>query len=497
MGQCDLVSPVRHAAAWLMGCRDVLLACKSQQPPSLPPPSPVVSFNHLSQPPDSSLASFPFPVVTQHRSELSDFKARIASLRARAASSVAPPIQKVGDTWVAASVLGTTDVALNGHNKDNALRQSVQRMFDTGPDDKEVLRRESEATERIQAWQPSTERELSIFSRSKTKRSSGTAEPISIAPYGDEDRAMVIPQSETVLSFDPNDLNPSRSASQVRRPSAVVGSNDQPRPYASRALMTVVMEGESDNGDEERNIAPTLLSHVTFPKPTLKGMPMMIPGGLPMVPSISSSSVETGKSSLVQTPQTEQSSLTTVSSADPAVLAKLESHSTEHGGMASQIDGVQVDIHRIISSLGALVQQAKVTPNSFPKALDDRISSLQLDVKGVENALQLSSLASNRQPQAEEPKLVEVHTKLDNIAKLCEDLLGKQAAISSTPAVPAIDGLPIRAAKAAGDTSNSPGQPESQGLAVKPSDEKIAGEEVAQIMADLVGAIRTADSGYC
>ncbi len=376
-----------------------------------------------------------------------------------------------------------------------ALRSSVQRMFDDGPDPQEVPRRESGATERIIAWQPTTERELSIFTRSNTKRFNASVEPLSaIAAYGEGER--VIPKSETLLSFDPNDLNPSRSASQVRRPSTVLLPDDAPKRFGARSPMPMLMEGGSDEGAIERDIAPTRISkvsHVIFPKPTVGGQPMMIPGDLPMIPSVTSSSVETRESTSGRTPQTDESSVTSVSSANPTVLAKLETHSTEHGTIARQIDGVQVDIRRIISSLGALVRQSKTVPaplesEMIPKALDEKITSLQLDVQGIGNALQLSSLATSRQaPLAppEEPNLLDVHSKLDNIAKLCENLLSKQALAvpASDPAT--IDGLPLRASRV-GEAPKTPAPPGSLGLSVKPSEEKIAGEEVAQIMADLV-----------
>lgn len=366
----------------------------------------------------------------------------------------------------------------------DALRSSVQRMFDDGPDAQEGPRRDSQATERIMAWQPTTERELSIFSRSNTKRSNAWVEPIDTGLQFEEGYR-VLPKSETILSFDPNDLNPSRSASQVRRTSAMAGGSEPTKRYGDRLPMPMLVEGGSDDGVTDR-YPPTHLCHVTFPKPTVGGLPMMIPGGLPMIPSVTSSSVDTAESPALQTPHTDRSSMTTVSSVDPTVLAKLESHTTEHGTIAKQIDGVQVDIHRFITSLGTLVQQAKIPPDSFPKALDEKITSLHLDVKGVENALQLSSLASSRQAPVEDPKLLDVHTKLDNIAKLCEDLLSKQPPPVPNDTTALIDGLPIRASRV-GEAPKSPAPSGSLSLFVKPREEKIAGEEVAQIMADLVG----------
>ena len=477
--------------------RDVLLACRSQRLLTLPPPSPVVTLNHLPRLTTSSLASYPFPAISRPNGEISGFSARIASLEARPSTSSAPPVQKVGYT-VAASAIGTSDMDPDRRESEHVLRSSVQRMFQAGPDANqpwvEVAGKESQANERILAWQPTTERELSIFPRANSKRLMVSADHFgAIASYGDEGLVSNNPKSETVLSFDPNDLNPSRSASQVRRASIAVGPAVASKAFESRVPMSVVPEGGSDDGVNDRVIAPTQVSHVTFPKPTPGRMSMTIPGGLPMSASVTSSSFDTGDTQ--RTPRTKLSSITTVSGVDPTVHAKLESHSTEHNTIAKQIDGVQVDIHRIISSLGALVQQAKTGPDMFPKALDEKITSLQLNVKGVENALQLSTLAASRRAPTEEPKLVEVHSKLDNIAMLCEGLLAGQA--TRPEAAPSlIDGLSVRASKVDDETPKG-ASVETSGLTVKPSEEKVAGEEVAYIMADHVGPLTaSADSQY-
>ena len=415
-----------------------------------------------------------------------DSGTRIAGLEDRANASSAPPIQKFGDTWIAASALGTSEMIQEYPDSAEALRSSVQRMFESCPNEEEIPKPDLTLSESIQDWQPTTERDLSIFSRSSIRQSATKCEPTSLTTLYDQmDLVQGHTTSETILSFDPNDLNPSRSASQVRRPSTIVGPDDLFQKCWPRTPMSMVLEGGSDEGSNDLHIAPTYLSHVTFPKPKVGAMPMTIPGGLPMIPSVTSSSVETTDTATLRTPRTDRSSVTTASSVDSTVLAKLETHSTEHGTIAKQIDGVQIDIQSIIRSLGMLVQQAMTTPDSIPKALDQKITSLHLDFKGVENALQLSSLASSRQSQVEEPKLADVHNKLDNIAKLCEDLLAKQA-VEGIPISKLSDGLPILTSRVRSDTCKSPASREPLELEVQPSEETIAGEEVAQIMADLV-----------
>ncbi|ORY35687.1 hypothetical protein BCR39DRAFT_511504 [Naematelia encephala] len=482
------VEGVGGRLGWVSAIWDVLLACKSLQPQTLPPPSPAMSSNR-SEVPSSSLASFPYPNPSQPAGELSDFRARILTLEARTNSS-APPVQKVGDTWVAASALGGSDTEVPR----DSLRDSVQRMFDAGPDLTPTptqpiggglpvpTRRESGTSDRIQAWPPttegdlSTERDLSIFSRTHSKRSEASVDNLGDGQgYSEIEEHVNYKRSETVLSFDPSDLNPSRSASQVRRTSTIRQDDPYPRRFGDRGVMPVLDEQESEEGGTRVMAAPTHISHITFPKPTK--------GGIVMNPSPTGSSIETGESATIRTPHTHASSTTTLSlTTDPTVLARLDSHSDEHVTIAKQMDGVQMELGRIITSLGVLVHASKAGETTIPQALDERLNTIGLDIKSVENALTLSNLATNRQAQSlEGPALPQVHEKLDSIAKLCEAMLAKQVVGTAALEVQesTIDGLPIRHSRV--ENAKSPG------LAVKEEEEKSAGQEVAQIMAEVTG----------
>ncbi|WWD19242.1 hypothetical protein CI109_103700 [Kwoniella shandongensis] len=569
------VEGVAGRLGWVSSIWDVLLACKSSQPSALPPPSPVVSAVHVNNQSPTALPylnpaqpSYPPLPVPAPRGEMTDFQTRLYNLEAKSSgASSAPPVQKVGDTWVAASALGAPNSDVETPRPDlakkdspDALRNSVQRMFETGPDidhDGDIeMNSQPRATteppqlpplspiykasssqgghsamsERIKAWQPTatdTERELSIFSRTSSKRSTASADRISVnVPYSEIDRENGFPKSETALSFDPNDLNPSRSASQVRRaPSAV--AEDRPRRYGmvggrkDTMPMPVLeersMDGMSGSGSgfEDDMLAkpPTHISHVTFPKPSVGGI-VHIPsqaigncdGGsrqqrqLSTIPSAPTSSCETGPSTEMQTPRTGHSSITTVLSAtDPTVIAKLDDHSNEHSTLAKQIDGVSVDLHRIISSLGGLVESTK-NP-IVPKNLDDKLNTIGLDVKGIENALQLSQLATNRQLSSavQTEEMGEMHNKLDNIAKLCEQLLSSKQGTSAVASMGVGAGAAAlgladvkmeetRSETTPGGTATNAVNTKGSTLSVSNSDEvKNAGEEVAQIMADLTG----------
>jgi len=478
------VEGVGGRLGWVSAIWDVLLAYKPEETRELPPPSPVLDRRESSHVQTASLASFPFPDSRKDRvsSGLSDFEHRINAMEAQDGISSAPPVQKIGDTWVAASQLGRgsfsdTEPRPPRDTSGRDLRDSVQRMFDKGPDVEAQLagpgpsRSDSEATARIKAWQPVTERDLSIFSRSGTTRSQPSTDPTSFSRPMDMD-SRTHTKTDTVLSFDPNDLNPSRSASQVRRTSTILGGGDLVK---RRVAALTVVEERSDTGLTEAMRAATQISHVTFPKPSISldhshGNEQS-GRSLTPIPSVSHSSTESDEPTTMATPHTARSTITMASSVDQTVLAHMENHTNDHGKLSRQVDGVQLDLRSAILSLSTLLAQSKVLADPaqapVPKALDDRLTSLGLDIKGIETAFQLSNLASSRQP-IEDPKLPEIHSKLDSIAKACEDILARNQLVPP-PARPV------------------PQKRGSLGLTSDPEGEKQAGEEVAQIMAQLTG----------
>lgn len=403
-----------------------------------------------------------------------------STLKASRGNSSAPPIQKVGDRWIAAGAIGSSDVgsARQIDRPPSDLRDSVQRMFDVGPDtpiaseDRLPTPGGTTVNERIMAWQPVTERDLSIFSRNNSKRSAADDKG---PTFSEVDRRNGYPKSETALSFDINDLNPSRSASQVKR-----NYDFSPRKVAPKEL-EVVHEVNSSSDRTTILPDPTHISHVTFPKPSIGSLPRAPPlgtkvGSLEMIPSATNSSVESSRETL-RTPSNE-TAYTAATSIDHAILSKLESHTTEHGSLAKQIDNVQVDLRSVIFSLSGLVSESR-REEGLSKPLDDRLSTIQMDVKAIENALNLSNLSTNRLSMAGmpvEPKLVEVHTKLDAIAKLCEEVLARDVTMTA-------------AKSEKGSTFKSPNPSvasDKLGIMVDSEEEKSAGHEVAQIMADLV-----------
>ncbi|RXK42339.1 hypothetical protein M231_00329 [Tremella mesenterica] len=487
------VEGVHGRLGWVSAIWDVLLACKENGTPALPPPSPQVEITHL-----------PLSVTYNHiKGESTDAQVGSSGINLRAALTSPPPVQKVGDHWVAASVVGPTS-DLSARRDINQLKDSVARLFDHGPDPTPLESSAlvpslegSETHEWIRAWQPSIGPEVSTFSPHPSDHSHTSH----IEQVKDVERENGYPRSESTLSFDPNDLNPSRSASQVRRASTVLGGEQPIRRYGAKPHMTAVEEQHVDNQSSDHR-APTHISHVTFPKPTVGGT-MLVGAGrgkLPTIPSSDNSSVETGET--IKTPQTTawdaarvaESNLTSTSIPDPTVLAKLDSHTTEHDGLARQIDGVRLDLKGVITSLGPVVQE--VREKTGKKELDDKLESIQLDVKGIGNALQLANLAQIRRREDFEgdTKWPELQEKLDRIVQLCEQVLAQQAvplpALGTANVIPnggpgLTTGEGIKDLKPVQTQRSSTFTPDS--LGVSGTEEKLAGEEVANIMADVTG----------
>ena len=503
-----------------------------------------------------------------------DCRARADSRGVSPGNSSAPPVQKIGDRWVAASVLGAPS-ALNGsvlgaNKKDlsaDALRDSVKRMFDAGPDlDKESAvaptrreteterrvvgwenRRESDSSKSLQDWEPKSERDLSIFGRSSgnlcrsdsTPRSPATIsipniprapsplpeptpEPVfevelapppgvelsprklTVSNLGRHDIESGNRRADSVLSFDPNDLNPSRSASQVRR------RRSERKRKAPVSDLEVLEEGSDDEGATQ--FPAEYVSHVAFPKAKVGGLPLapksavtkvdedmntiVSPakpdkldkfkarpalakfGPLEVIPSAGSSSVETGESGILKTPDTAPRMLVLPSADDhPTMMSKLDAHIAGHGVLADQIGGVQVDLRSIITSLTSMVTGSRMLTSEeelyIPKGLDNKLNTLQLDVKAIENALTLSSLSAVRleaQTPGGKPKVVDVYAKLDTIAKMCEQVLSKSDSTTW-------EMKNERASKSKAKTS------------LAPHDELTAADEATQIMAQLVSTL--------
>ncbi|ORX38343.1 hypothetical protein BD324DRAFT_350015 [Kockovaella imperatae] len=241
------VEGVGGRISWISAIWDVLLACKPEGQPLIPPPSPTKSSHHQVQQqrdvfggsPGSNQRPIdepsPFRPYSDHvpkqSSPLRPFERR-ESDEGPVGHGALPPVQKIGDRWVASSGVGvgasdlSEDPPPSRHLPD-PLKTAVKQMFESPPPnevgsgtgnerkqlymatatgiqeyddesdggDQTIIpprirspsingapirfdsaatigvgnKQSRDATERILAWQPATERELSIFARSPSR----------------------------------------------------------------------------------------------------------------------------------------------------------------------------------------------------------------------------------------------------------------------------------------------------------------------------------------
>ena len=207
-----------------------------------------------------------------------------------------PSIQKVGDEWVAGGPLHTLNNDLESPRsrprlkEDSPLRESVSLMF-ADKDPSQTPRRQSsvqqpeverstshassEASQRILEWQAPVQNQkgLSTCARSRLP-------PTSFLTPGIDVESTAMPHSDTMLSFDSEDLNPSRSASQVgRAPTDVDRGEITPKQtktegrgeVKSRAAAWEARSALSSEQELDPFGAPTHISRITFPKPSVGG----------------------------------------------------------------------------------------------------------------------------------------------------------------------------------------------------------------------------------
>jgi hypothetical protein len=112
------------------------------------------------------------------------------------------------------------------------------------------------------------------------------------------------------------------------------------------------------------------------------------------------------------------------------------------------------------------------------RAIEDKLSSLQLDFRGVQDALQLNMLATAR--ELPPSGLAEVNEKLDAITRLCQDALARHAnAVVLAEGAKALSGNYNFKPLTDEDTTPS-------AIGLDTEEEENAGAEVAEIMTQTV-----------
>lgn len=263
-----------------MGFRGIL-----PRTPVLPPITP-------SETPFGSISS-PLRHSSRHSSPLSiPHRGSIGTVEDAGFGSF-PSIQKVGDEWVAGGPLHTLSNDLESLRsrprlkEDSPLRESVSLMFADKPPSQTPPRQSSdqqpevgrstshassEASQRILEWQAPVQnrKELSVSAQSQLL-------PTSFLSSGIDVGSAAMPHSDTMLSFDSEDLNPSRSASQVGRVPTDIDMGEitpqqtrtagrgEVRSKAAAWEAKSVLSSEQEQPDPFG--APTHISRITFPKP--------------------------------------------------------------------------------------------------------------------------------------------------------------------------------------------------------------------------------------
>jgi hypothetical protein len=377
---------------------------------------------------------------------------------------------------------------------ESALRHSVQGMFadqeglsrptddpawtDGRPD--EQLKRQS--TEGIPA-----ERELSIFSRSRS-----IARARSTRGFNTEISSIADDRSEGLPSFDESDLNPSRSASQRAAPlrEEFVGIQDMPRrittirqgpsrrlpqpkmpsllgtrPVPTGPVESGYFDGVRSNTvratpkmeQGEREIATdgalTALLATREVTPLMRSIPSdedfksALPERFP-VPLEEETSAHTGlPTSPVEKSASSPSHENLISSPSEGLARAVTGdrrfhpeHSDE--SLHAQLEAVRAEARLAFTQSKLLQEQTEAIQNQAEavKALSPlvgKVDAAHLDIKGIQNTLQIAALAALKEGQTPTVDLEEVHSKLDRLMAALQDLSAAKASVPSVSAAPA------------------------------------------------------------
>ncbi len=228
------VEGISGRLGWVTALWDVILACRTE-PTALPPPSPVVS---------SRVASGRFIVPAS--------LARAETARINASSDPRGTVNAVSDHTIPASAtsarpqygraLPQIPVPSEESLDEDILKENVKQLLSIGPNGSPVpqmatrnwvIASEGEADGSVkEEWVPA-ERQLSVFGAVERSRPASVINSSRLASNFSPQERPGEAYSAADLSFDENDLNPSRSASQRRpRSPTVLGRSDPVQPGA-------------------------------------------------------------------------------------------------------------------------------------------------------------------------------------------------------------------------------------------------------------------------
>ena len=379
---------------------------------------------------------------------------------------------------------------------ESALRHSVQGMFPGQEDLSQSMansgwtdERPEEQRERQSAEGIPAERELSIFSRSRSIARARSMRGFNMTPSSITDD-----RSEGLPSFDESDLNPSRSASQRAVPprEEFVGIQDIPRRVTTirqgpnrrlpqpkmpgllgpRPVPTGPVEsGYFDNIDNndlpatpkmdqgERELATdgvvTALSTPEVAPPGLRSVSSdddfrsALPERFP-VPVEGETSAHMGPQppplkDSASSPSSEDSVSSTSKDLALAVTgAVTEESRLEHSdeSLQAQLEAVRAEARLAFTQSKLLQEQTEAIQNQAEavKALSPlvgKVDAAHLDIKVIQNTLQIAALAALKEGKTPTADLEEVHSKLDRLMAALQSLPAAEASVPSVSATPA------------------------------------------------------------
>ena len=354
----------------------------------------------------------------------------------------------------------------------SALRNSVQGMFETPVEGQTLANLSGQRLEASTAGSGfgnfdsalPAERELSLFSRSKSlARTRSTASLVSGTVLSTANR------SDEILGFDESDLNPSRSASQRAGPArSDVGPMMQTRGHISthprgpaRPLpqpkmpsllgprapaCTFPLGGGQDSAtatlpDDKRDI--TIPQGILMQEDSMLTTPLFLPNNTPAQSEIYGTSSDSPRET-AEIPATQVSALEEAQTLpeDLTLSDQREEDAirTSDADLPAQLETVRAEA-RLAFSHSKLLQEQTDAIKSQAEAvrvispLVSKMDTVHLDIKEIQNSLQIAALSALNQVETPAIDLDAVHSKLDALAL---------ALSTSAQAVPKMVGSPAK-----------------------------------------------------
>ncbi|KAL1405808.1 hypothetical protein Q8F55_007485 [Vanrija albida] len=259
-----------------------------------------------------------------------------------------------------------------------------------------------------------------------------------------------VPMSALIATFESGDgaapPTPSKSTTPSVRsfradmPGVWAASPATPRPRSLKADdESAVGSWETQDG-HARDRAARPVSMASDETANLNAPVMDSVLAAMLTPTVENADLQTLDEHLPVPDLEQERSVAPLGAAGPALLDRLDTHTSEHAEISHQLESVHIDVTKVAESLGTL-----------PPDLAQRMDVLNTDVKGVQAAVESSraeitallaakpagldkDLPAPPPTEPVEPKLPEINAKLDAIAHLIQEVLSRQADLAKESA---------------------------------------------------------------